>query len=270
MGVPILAAFHTTGMHHSVSSGLSSRPAEAGLRLVLAAVTVPLALLPGLPAAASESAEIQEILDGREMYVDARQARLNQVARQPQSVSTRNSRGQLLFDSGAAGRLNRFSLLQLGAGCYRLQSGEILVSGRQNGCTRSARMSVRGTNYVLSVSEDGSSELSVLEGEVEVQPTIEEGGAVDPDEEPVVVAAGEKAALTPQGLLRELTDLLESDYRRILGGPLFRGYAVPLPGRLSLESYVRSRYPSLTFPSIPGAGRSIPTPRIPTGGFRLF
>ena len=41
------------------------------------------------------------------------------------------------------------------------------MSGKQDGCTRSARLSVRGTNYVLEVSADWATEVFVLECEAE-------------------------------------------------------------------------------------------------------
>ena len=41
------------------------------------------------------------------------------------------------------------------------------MSGKQDGCTRSARLSVRGTNDVLEVSDDGATEVFVLECEAE-------------------------------------------------------------------------------------------------------
>ena len=41
------------------------------------------------------------------------------------------------------------------------------MSCKQDGCTRSARLSVRGTNDVLEVSDDGAKEVFVLECEAE-------------------------------------------------------------------------------------------------------
>ena len=42
-----------------------------------------------------------------------------------------------------------------------------MVSGKQDGCTRSALLSARGTNDVLEVSDDGAPEVFVLECEAE-------------------------------------------------------------------------------------------------------
>ncbi|KZR68782.1 hypothetical protein PMIT1313_02406 [Prochlorococcus marinus str. MIT 1313] len=57
--------------------------------------------------------------------------------------------------------------MQLGSRCYQLTQGQILVSGKQDGSTRSDRLSVRGTTYVLEVSDDGATEVFVLECEAQ-------------------------------------------------------------------------------------------------------
>jgi hypothetical protein len=102
--------------------------------------------LPLRAAPEPQTAVVQDILDGKELFIDQQQARVKQIAHAPQVISTGNSRGQLNFDSGAVGRLNRQSQLRLGSSCFVLDRGQVLVSGKQAGCTRSARLSVRGTN----------------------------------------------------------------------------------------------------------------------------
>lgn len=208
------------------------------------------------PALASESATIVEILDGDQLFINQKQARVKARASAPEVVSTKDSRGQLAFSSGAAGRLNRFSLLRLGSSCFLMEKGQILVSGKQNGCTRSARLSVRGTNYVVEVQEDGTSEIAVLEGSVEVEP-LKDG---QPTGAPVTtLQAGNKLRLSPLGVVLALLRLSSSDYTTILGGPLFSGYRTQLPGFASLESYIRSSVPGVTLPSLPV------TPTVPSG-----
>ena len=213
---------------------------------------------PGL--AAGESATVQEILDGNQLYIDGAQAKLKQAAQAPQVISTGDSRGQLGFESGAVGRINRQSLLRLGSSCFLLNKGQILVSGKQDGCTRSSRMSVRGTNYVLQVDDSGTAELSVLEGSVQVEPT--EGKAT-----PVTVQAGQRLRLSATGLVLGLLKLGLGDYQAILDGPLFRGYTGSLPGFAALESYLRLNLPGVNLPSIPSPVtpslpvRSLPIPR---------
>lgn len=228
---------------------------------------LPTVLLAGLltplrptPSKAAEAATVREILDGKELFIDARQAKVNDKAVTPQEVSTQNSRGQLAFPSGAAGRLNRFSLLRLGSDCFLLSKGQVLVSGKQAGCTRSSRLSVRGTNYLLTVEESGGTELSVLEGSVEVEPLSEGQSAPGPT---TTVNAGEKLRLSPAGVVLTLLKLSSGDYSAILGGPLFQGFTTPLPAFGSLESYLRSNLPSVTIPSVPSGVPSIPSFGLP-------
>lgn len=198
------------------------------------------------PARAAETATVQEILDGNQLYIDQQQAKVNARASAPQLMITKDSRGQLLFSGGAAGRLNRFSLLKLGSSCFLMEKGQILASGKQNGCTRSARMSVRGTNYLVDVQDDGTSELSVLEGSVEVE-TPKEG---EPTGQPATtVEASQKLKTLPVGVILTLLKLSSGDYTRILGGPLFSGYSSEPPGFGALESYIRSQVPGVSLPS---------------------
>ncbi|MFM7675270.1 MAG: FecR domain-containing protein [Synechococcus sp.] len=226
--------------------------------LMLAAIA--LAATPPL-AQAAETATVQEILDGNQLYIDRQQAKLKARASAPQQVSTKDSRGQLLFSGGAAGRLNRFSLLKLGSSCFLMEKGQILVSGKQNGCTRSARMSVRGTNYLIEVQEDGTSELSVLEGSVEVEP-LKDGAPTD--QPTTTVEAGQKLKISPVGVILTILRLSTGDYNAILGGPLFSGYTSQLPGFGALESYIRSSLPGVSLPSIPGVPAVPAAPAVPS------
>lgn len=232
--------------------------------LLLAGATLPLLAPPR--AQAAESATVVEILDGNQLYIDQRQARVKARASAPEVVSTRDSRGQLTFSSGAAGRLNRFSLLRLGSSCFLMEKGQILVSGKQNGCTRSARLSVRGTNYVVDVQEDGTAEISVLEGAVEVEPLRDGQPSGEP---PTTVQAGNKLRLSPVGVVLALLRLSPADYTTLFSGPLFSGFRTQLPGFSSLESYIRSSVPGVTLPSLP-AGPALPSvpvlPSIPRFG----
>jgi hypothetical protein len=221
------------------------KPSPRGVAATLLFLLLGLAATPAL---ARQAATVQEILDGRELYIDQRQARVQQRAVAPQEISTGRSRGQLLFTSGAAGRLTSFSLLRLGSGCFQLDRGRILVSGSQSGCTRSARLSVRGTNYVLAVDGDGAAEIAVLEGSVEVEPLLDGAPTGEP---PTTVEAGQRLTLSPEGVVLTLIRLSASDYRRILGGPLFEGYRTPLPGLTSLESYLRRSVPGASLPASP-------------------
>ena len=203
----------------------------------------------------SQKATIQEILDGDELFIDGQKAKVEEKAQSPEVISTGLSRGQIAFSGGAVGRINRQSLLKLGSSCFLLNRGQILISGRQDGCTASSRLSVRGTNYVLKVSDDGSTDLAVLEGSVEVSDNSGE-------QEAVTVEAGQRLRLSPAGVVIGLLQLATGDYQRILDGPLFIGYTAPLPGLADLRRYLNLNVPGLRIPSVPGSQIRI-TPNLP-------
>ena len=120
---------------------------------------------PGEAASVYRQARIRRILDGREVYIDRRQARVSDLAQVGNTVSTKRSRAELLFDRRAVGLLGRESLIRLGSRCFRLDSGAVLVNGSQRSCLGSKVLGVRGTTYVLERDAEGGYVLSVLAGE---------------------------------------------------------------------------------------------------------
>lgn len=186
------------------------------------------------------SAIVEEILDGNQLYIDDRQARVKQKAFTPEQVKTGLSRGQLTFNSGAAARINRHSQLRLGQSCFLLSRGQILVSGPQNGCTRSARLSVRGTNYLVEVAENGEAVLTVLEGSVLLQRLSHASAKEEPS---TLVDAGQSVRLSESGVILSMSLLSPDDYARILQGPLFEGFRTPLPAMAALLSHLRRTAP---------------------------
>ena len=217
-------------------------------RFLLMALAAALAWPSGSVASPAASAVVQEILDGPELFIERRQARVQERAFTPELVRTQKSRGQLGFAGGAAGRLNRFTQLRLGSTCFLLSSGQILVSGQQNGCTRSSRLSTRGTNYVITLLDGGEQEVAVLEGSVELQPLAD--GQPLPGA-PILLAGGTRVRLSSQGALLGQRPLTADDYAAILRGPLFHGFTAPLPGMAALEAFVQRRFPGV-IPAAPG------------------
>ena len=217
-------------------------------RFLLMALAAALAWPSGSVASPAASAVVQEILDGPELLIERRQARVQERAFTPELVRTQKSRGQLGFAGGAAGSLNRFTQLRLGSTCFLLSSGQILVSGQQNGCTRSSRLSTRGTNYVITLLDGGEQEVAVLEGSVELQPLAD--GQPLPGA-PILMAGGTRVRLSSQGALLGQRPLTADDYAAILRGPLFQGFTAPLPGMAALEAFVQRRFPGV-IPAAPG------------------
>lgn len=119
-------------------------------------------------SAAVNRAEITQILDSPKVFIQNRQAKVNDRASKGQRVRTANARAQLLFNTGAIGRLSPNSVLTVGQQCARLQKGSLLVNGAMNGCASSVIAGVRGTTYLLEVNDAGEAAINVLEGEVAV------------------------------------------------------------------------------------------------------
>lgn len=194
------------------------------------------------PLRAAEKATVVEILDGNQLYIDDKQAAIRQTALKPQVITTRESRGQVAFNRDSAARINRFSSLRLGSSCFLLEKGQVLVSGPQGGCTRSARLSVRGTNYLMEVKPDGSTDVTVLEGTVDVQPLREDG---KPADRSLVLDPGQQAKVSPAGAITRLLQLTPGDYRDLLGGPLFTNFITAIPGLDALQNYLEKFLPGV-------------------------
>ncbi len=113
-------------------------------------------------------ATISEILDGNQVFIQNRQASVNDRASRGQRVLTREARAALLFNNGAVGRLGKNSILTVGDRCAQLRRGQILVSGAANSCSSSVVAGVRGTTYLLEVDDNDQTFVKVLEGEVSV------------------------------------------------------------------------------------------------------
>ncbi len=192
--------------------------------------------------ASPAAAVVRQILGGEELYIEQRQAHVNEPAYIPERIHTRNTRAQLGFANGAAGRLNRFSQLRLGSSCFLLREGEVLVSGKQSGCTSSSRLSTRGTNYLLTLLESGEAEVTVLEGVVEVQRLVA-GQATG--EQAIAVEGGNRVRLSAEGTLVWQRALTAAEYAAILRGPLFEGFTEPLPGLPALETFLQRRFPGV-------------------------
>ncbi len=110
-------------------------------------------------------ATVRRIIDGRDVFIDRRQAAVNQSADRGQEISTGRSRAELLFDRRALGFLGTNSLIKLGEDCFRLNRGQVLINGPQSSCLGTKVLGIRGTTYVLSVRENNNYELAVLSGE---------------------------------------------------------------------------------------------------------
>jgi hypothetical protein len=140
-------------------------------RLTLAFLCT-LALVHGLAgpptiAQGVNQATITQVLDGSDVFIQNRKAKVKESAAKGQRIRTGETRAELKFDSGAIGRLAHNSALTVGK-CARLKKGTILINGAMNGCSGSAVAGVRGTTYIMEVDDAGTTKISVMEGEVTV------------------------------------------------------------------------------------------------------
>jgi hypothetical protein len=197
----------------------------------------------GTSSGQGNTATVQEILDGNQFYIEQKQAKVRDGAKAPDRLRSGNSRAQMAFQAGGTARINRFSQMKLGTSCFFLTRGQVLVSGPQNGCTRSSRLSVRGTNYLISVTEAGQAELTVLEGQVMVEGP--ERDKPSPHERPTAVFGGNRVSLGADGRLSDRRRLSEAEVAAILNGPLFQGFLTPLSHQQALQSFLQRAYPNL-------------------------
>jgi hypothetical protein len=132
--------------------------------------TLGLVLLLGQPTIAESinRATITQVLDSSQVFIQNKQAQVNDAASKGQRVRTGKARAQIVFNTGAVGRLAHNSVLTIGQ-CAKLKQGTILINGAMNGCSSSMIAGVRGTTYLLTVDEAGTTDVKVLEGEVTVR-----------------------------------------------------------------------------------------------------
>lgn len=116
-------------------------------------------------AAGLNEARVVRIIDGREVFINDVSAQVNQTAAAGSLIRTRKSRAELLFDKRAIGLMGRDSVIKLGARCFTLDAGVVVVNGTQRACLGSRILGVRGTTYVLAKESDDTYSLSVLAGE---------------------------------------------------------------------------------------------------------
>jgi len=187
--------------------------------------------------AAKARATVTEILDGTEFFIEAKPAKVLQQATTPEVVSTKSSRGTLAFSNGAMARINRNSQFKLQSSCFLLTKGQVLISGPQNACIPSMKMAARGTNYVVEVMDDGTTQLSVLEGVVQLENTDpRKRGWINPIDR-------ETVRISPTGEILDRRCMVSTDYKAVLKGPLFQGYEKPLPAFHNLSNLLSANVP---------------------------
>ncbi|MBD2328186.1 hypothetical protein [Alkalinema sp. FACHB-956] len=184
---------------------------------------------PGI-AQNARRATIREILDSRQVYIQNRQARENDVSTEGQTVRTASARTGLSFNARGGLRLGQRSALTVGSQCVRLIQGQVMIGGSvgRNGCVGRIEVRPYGTVYVMQLDEQNRAQVAVLEGRVEVFNS-------DDPEVKVSVAANQVVTTDSDGNFVIGTDAkptvtpLSQAQIQTITTSLVQGFQVPLP-----------------------------------------
>jgi hypothetical protein len=188
-------------------------------------------------------ATVTEVLDGNQVFIQGRQARINSTAGAGQQVSTGSSRAGLRFNNGAAGRLRSNTSLVIGQ-CIQVQQGGIIASGPTNACLGSIRVATRGTTFLTELGTDDVYAMKVLEGSVGLVP-IENLSSPVPE---IFVNQGQKVSITKDGRISNPELITAVEAQEIVNSDYFNGFAQPLPGISNLRRSLQEQYPNISLP----------------------
>lgn len=210
-------------------------------------IALTLLQFPGL--AQITRATIADIVGGDRVYIEQTQAYIRDLAEFGEEVSTEDTRAQLDFDNGAAGRLQRFSNVQIGQ-CVEVQDGTLVASGPVDGCVSGFLVRVEGTIFTIDrATNTATSDIKTLEGQVELVTQNNPNPS-----NPVLIPAGQKVSVRPGQPLSSIVPqpMTKGEYCSIIRGDLFQGFRNPLPNEDRLEEVVVRLYgsPCDTFPVI--------------------
>jgi FecR protein len=223
--------------------------------------------LPSVAQAVVNRATLTQVLDSPQVFIQDKQAKVNDSATRGQRVRTAAARAQLKFNTGAVGRLGRNSVLTVGQQCARLQQGSVLVNGATNSCAASVVAGVRGTTYVMDVLDNQAVQITVLEGQVSLQNSPDLGSTPTPSSTPQVnpapgqpinptaLKSGDRVVVQTDGTADPIQRITREQYNSLLTGEWFEGYTTKLPGIAKIEQSYRLLYPGQPFPKIPQSER---------------
>ena len=200
-------------------------------------------------------AEVNEILDSEEVFIEANPAKVEDKADFGQAVITQEARAGLEFNNGAVGRLGSHSSVTVGQ-CVEVKNGQLLVSGPVDGCIAGFLVNVQGTLYLLEMDEENNGNIKVLEGTVSVVPQ----GALDAVE-PVILSAGQKLPVVGN-LLGQIQDITPEEFAQIVAGELFQGFTIPVTVEGALRSVCLQLFGDLGF-TCTAQGIPVPVPPVP-------
>jgi len=219
-----------------------------------------IALSPLSTLAQINQAQVNEILDSEEVFIEENPAQVEDKADFGQAVITQEARAGLEFNNGAVGRLGSNSSVTVGQ-CVEVKNGQLLVSGPVDGCIAGFLVNVQGTLYLLEVNEENNGDITVLEGTVSVTSQEELETA-----EPVILSAGQKLPVVGN-ILGDIQDITPEEFAQIVAGELFQGFTIPVTVEGALRSICLQLFGDLGFTctaqGIPVPAPPVPTPSIP-------
>ncbi len=198
----------------------------------------------GIGQANVNNATVTAILEGNQVFIQEKQAKVKDVAQRNQQVRTGSARAELTFDNKAVARLSRNTRFTVGQCGVQLQKGTALISGT-SACTQGVTAAVRGTTYVLTVNENGTEEYQVLEGSVDFSKT-------DPkDPHKWTMDGGDQCILEPdrKGVIR--SKITRGEYTRKLRGWAFQGFDTDSSRIERLRTTYAKLFPNTRFPLRP-------------------
>ncbi|MBP0010290.1 MULTISPECIES: hypothetical protein [unclassified Roseofilum] len=199
-------------------------------------------------------AEVNEILDSEEVFIEENPAQVEDQADFGQAVLTQEARAGLEFNNGAVGRLGSNSSVTVGQ-CVEVKNGQLLVSGPVDGCIAGFLVNVQGTLYLLEVDAENNGNIKVLEGTVLVTPQ----GALEAAE-PIILSAGQKLPVVGN-VLGQIQDITPEEFAQIVAGELFQGFTVPVTVEGALRSVCLQLFGDLGF-TCTAQGIPVPAPPV--------
>lgn len=222
--------------------------------IVLGTLALVATLSNGAIAQTITSATITEIIEGNQVFIQNRQARINETARQREQVRTGESRTELRFSNQAIARLGRNSVLTVGQCGAQVQRGSMLANGAVPSCSSQVTAAVRGTTYLFEIDDDGEENISVLEGEVEVRrlpgSDKDDDDATRGQEEMFRIRAGDRLIRSRRQGRTIVRAISDREFDSVLSGQLFSGFRRSLPSRSidRIEQVYRRQFPNRRFP----------------------
>lgn len=188
----------------------------------------------------TQTATIEEIIDGNQIYIQQQPAKLKDIAKQGQTIATNKARAEIEFSNKSIVRMGNNSKLLVGS-CINLSQGSALVSGKIPACTKSITAAVRGTTYYLEIGTDQEQNpvetISVIEGEIEVSDPSA------PEQPPRRLGAGQRLRSIRGKLRSRLENISQSEFEQIIRTKVLAGYRRPLANRAQIDRALRRKFP---------------------------